>query len=76
MRDSDYTATTIKISFPTGIRTRREKMLASDRQDQRMEGRAHDCMIGISGGVDGSYVAYLAKEKFGLRPLLYHVDAG
>jgi N-acetyl sugar amidotransferase len=40
------------------------------------KGRDHDCLIGISGGVDSSYVTYLAKEKFGLRPLLYHVDAG
>lgn len=36
----------------------------------------HDCIIGISGGVDSSYVTYLAKAKFGLRPLLFHVDAG
>jgi N-acetyl sugar amidotransferase len=40
------------------------------------KGRAHDCLIGISGGVDSSYVTYLAKEKYGLRPLLFHVDAG
>lgn len=40
------------------------------------QGHDHDCMIGISGGVDSSYVTYLAKAKFGLRPLLYHVDAG
>lgn len=40
------------------------------------EGRDHDCIIGISGGMDSSYVTYLAKEKFGLRPLLFHVDAG
>lgn len=39
-------------------------------------GRDHDCLIGISGGVDSSYVAYIAKEQLGLRPLLYHVDAG
>jgi N-acetyl sugar amidotransferase len=40
------------------------------------KGRDHDCLIGISGGVDSSYVVYIAKEKFGLKPLLYHVDAG
>src|ERR1035437_5201866 len=40
------------------------------------KGRDHDCVIGISGGVDSSYVTYLAKEKLGLRPLLLHVDAG
>lgn len=38
------------------------------------KGRDHDCLIGISGGIDGSYVAYVAKEKMGLKPLLYHVD--
>ena len=33
-------------------------------------------MIGLSGGADSSYVTYIAKEKFGLRPMLFHVDAG
>jgi N-acetyl sugar amidotransferase len=39
-------------------------------------GKSHDCIVGISGGIDSSYMTYLAKEKFGLRPLLFHVDAG
>ena len=36
----------------------------------------HDCLIGISGGADSSYLVYIAKEKLGLNPLIYHVDAG
>ena len=40
------------------------------------KGKAHDCVIGISGGVDSSYLTYIAVEKLGLRPLLLHVDAG
>ncbi len=44
------------------------------KEDSR--GLPHDCLIGISGGVDSSYVAYLAKEKLGLNPLLFHVDGG
>ena len=40
------------------------------------KGRDHDCLIGISGGVDSSYVAYIAKDKFGLKPLIFHVDTG
>ena len=39
-------------------------------------GKEYDCLIGLSGGLDSSYVAYVAKEKFGLRPLLFHCDAG
>jgi N-acetyl sugar amidotransferase len=35
-----------------------------------------DCIIGMSGGIDSSYLAYVAKEKLGLRPLIFHVDAG
>lgn len=35
----------------------------------------YDCIMGMSGGVDSSYVAFLAK-KFGLRPLCVHLDNG
>jgi len=38
--------------------------------------KSHDCLIGVSGGADSSYLVYIAKEKFGLNPLLFHVDAG
>lgn len=39
-------------------------------------GKDHDCIIGISGGLDSSYLVHLAVRKWGMRPLLYHVDAG
>lgn len=39
------------------------------------QGKEYDCIIGVSGGVDSSYVAYLAKE-WGLRGLLVHLDNG
>jgi N-acetyl sugar amidotransferase len=35
----------------------------------------YDCLVGLSGGVDSSYVAWLCKQ-LGLRPLLLHVDNG
>lgn len=38
-------------------------------------GRKYDCLIGVSGGVDSSYVAWLVKEA-GLRPLAVHLDNG
>ena len=39
------------------------------------QGKAYDCLVGVSGGVDSSYIAYLTKE-WGLRPLILHVDNG
>lgn len=38
-------------------------------------GKKYDCVIGVSGGVDSTYVAYLVK-KYGLRPLAIHLDNG
>lgn len=38
-------------------------------------GRQYDCIIGVSGGVDSTYVAYLVKS-LGLRPLAVHLDNG
>lgn len=38
-------------------------------------GKDYDCVLGLSGGVDSSYVAYLAKQ-LGLRPLVVHFDNG
>ncbi|MFN0076453.1 MAG: N-acetyl sugar amidotransferase [Prosthecobacter sp.] len=38
-------------------------------------GKAYDCIIGVSGGVDSTYVAWKVKE-LGLRPLAVHLDNG
>jgi len=39
-------------------------------------GSQYDCVIGLSGGVDSSYLAYLVVKEFGLRPLAIHLDNG
>lgn len=43
---------------------------------EKGQGKEFDCIIGISGGADSSYLTYVATEILGLRPLLFHVDAG
>ncbi|MBX7120080.1 MAG: N-acetyl sugar amidotransferase [Gemmatimonadaceae bacterium] len=48
----------------------------ADRIRAEGRGRDFDCILGMSGGVDSSYLTYVAKEKLGLRPLVFHVDAG
>lgn len=38
--------------------------------------RDFDCLLGMSGGVDCSYMLHLAVRELGLRPLVFHVDGG
>ena len=39
-------------------------------------GKEFDCILGMSGGVDSSYLLHLAVTQLGLKPLVFHVDAG
>jgi N-acetyl sugar amidotransferase len=40
------------------------------------KGKQFDCILGLSGGLDSSYMLHLIVTEFGLRPLVFHVDAG
>ncbi|MDD3999767.1 MAG: N-acetyl sugar amidotransferase [Bacilli bacterium] len=40
------------------------------------KGKQYDCLMGISGGLDSSYLAYLGAVKWGLRILAFHIDDG
>lgn len=40
------------------------------------KGRKYDCLIGLSGGFDSSYVLHMAVKEWGLRPLVLHVNSG
>jgi len=40
------------------------------------KGKKYDCIIGLSGGVDSSYLAYVAVKELKLRPLAVHLDNG
>ncbi|GAB4503735.1 MAG: N-acetyl sugar amidotransferase [Anaerolineales bacterium] len=51
-----------------------ERLVERMKRDGR--GKPYDCIIGVSGGVDSTYVAYLVKKKMGLRPLAVHMDNG
>ena len=39
-------------------------------------GKEYDCILGLSGGLDSSYLLHLAVKEWGLRPFVFHVDAG
>lgn len=68
-----------KIAFESktyfGVRQTSSLEELVDGIKQRGRGKPYDCVIGLSGGVDSSYVAYYVA-KLGLRPLAVHVDNG
>lgn len=59
---------------PTNERDIRLNELVTEIKAQG-QGRDYDCIIGVSGGVDSTYVAWLTK-RLGLRPLAVHLDNG
>ena len=46
-----------------------------DEIKQKGKNKEYDCILGVSGGVDSSYLAYWTKEN-GLKPLVVHFDNG
>ena len=65
----------IRATLPIGAA--REQLLHAniERIKAAGQGKQYDCLLGLSGGVDSSYMAYLAKQ-WGLRPLVLHFDNG
>jgi N-acetyl sugar amidotransferase len=66
----------IKPNWNTGEKGWAEISKIAGQIKKEGEGKDFDCIIGMSGGIDSSYLVYLAKKKLGLRPLVFHVDAG
>jgi N-acetyl sugar amidotransferase len=66
----------IEPNWHTDQRGMNELMQIADKIKKDGKGRDFDCIMGLSGGLDSSYAAYVAKEIMGLRPLIFHVDAG
>jgi N-acetyl sugar amidotransferase len=51
-----------------------DKIVAKIKEDGKK--RDFDCIMGMSGGADSSYLLHLAVKELGLRPLVFHVDGG
>lgn len=59
----------------TGQHGQEELTRIVDEIKRHGSGKDYDCVIGVSGGVDSTYVAYKVKE-LGLKPLAVHLDNG
>ncbi|MFA7090225.1 MAG: N-acetyl sugar amidotransferase [Arcobacteraceae bacterium] len=64
----------LKEEYGTGTKKGEEKFIKIlEEISMAGKGKKYDCIVGVSGGTDSSYMLYLAK-KWGLRPLAVHYD--
>jgi N-acetyl sugar amidotransferase len=70
---TDFYPEICRIWKPEGDQDRLQKLLTQIKSDGK--GKKYDCILGLSGGLDSSYLALVA-HKFGLRILVMHTDTG
>lgn len=66
----------IKTKWNTGEKAHNKLLKIVSKIKKEGKNKDFDCIMGMSGGIDSSYLLYMMKEKYGLRPLVFHVDAG
>jgi N-acetyl sugar amidotransferase len=69
-----YSAYCAGLGSPESRRQRLDELVAFLKAEG--SGKDYDCIMGLSGGVDSSFLAYYAVRVLGLRPLIVHVDSG
>lgn len=64
-----------QVYFPNEEGERKLQALLQSLKEEN-KNKKYDCIMGISGGLDSSYLAYLGAVKWGLRILAVHIDDG
>ena len=59
--------------YPTGEEGRKRLYRIFEQIKKEGKNKKYDCIVGVSGGCDSSYLVYLVKD-YGLRPLAVHFD--
>jgi hypothetical protein len=62
--------------YPIGVDGEKRLRALLDRIRGQGRGRRHDCVLGVSGGRDSTYMLHLAVKQWGLRPLAVHFNDG
>lgn len=63
-------------NWNTSEEGRKKMEVIIDKIKEDGKGRDFDCIMGMSGGADSSYMLHIVVKEFGLRPLVFHVDGG
>lgn len=67
---------TILPSWHTGDEGWKELTEIAEKIKVATKGKKYNCLIGLSGGTDSSFLTYVVKEKLGLNPLCLVIDTG
>jgi N-acetyl sugar amidotransferase len=57
-------------------RSKKLNQIVKKIKNKKKSNQKYDCVIGLSGGVDSSYLAHFVKKELKLNPLVLHVDTG
>lgn len=71
----DFQANVMPNWFPDQEGERRLREIMSKMKEDG-KGKQFDCIVGMSGGADSSYMLHRMVSDYGIRPLVFHVDAG
>jgi len=63
-------------TWPQGAIAEKQLQDITDKIKKAGKNKKYDSILGLSGGFDSSYMLHFAIKKLGLRPLVFHVDAG
>lgn len=74
-RCSDYYNNTLP-KWNKGIGKEAELKAIVDKIKTEGKGKKYDCLLGLSGGFDSSYMLHFAVKELKLRPLVFHINAG
>jgi len=66
----------IKPRWQTGPEGRAKLKRAVAQMKKEGQAQDFDCIMGMSGGADSSYMLHVMVKEYGLRPLVFHVDGG
>lgn len=66
----------IKPSWKPASENSSEMFNLIDKVKKAGKGNEFDCLMGMSGGIDSSFLLHKMVTEYGLRPLVFHVDGG
>jgi N-acetyl sugar amidotransferase len=66
----------VRPHWHTGPEGRQQLEMTVEKIKNSGKGRDFDCIMGLSGGADSSYMLHMMVKEFNLRPLVFHVDGG